>query len=119
MDNNLSYQERLEEWLLECFDESVINNKEERSYRFLEESLELVQSSNMTKEEALKLVDYVYSRPKGEISQEVGGVMTTLGALCIVYEIDMLQLAEIELDRVWHNIDEIRAKQKSKPTPIK
>jgi hypothetical protein len=65
-----------------CFGPLIAGDKEERGFRFLEESLELVQSTGCSKEDAHKLVDYVYGRPVGEIAQEVGGVSVTLAALC-------------------------------------
>lgn len=86
-----------------------------RNHRFLEEALELVQSTNMTRHEAHLLVDYVFDRPVGHPSQEVGGVMNTLAGLCEANDIDMMDAAEEELFRVWRNIYEIREKSKTKP----
>lgn len=53
-----------------------------RIQRFLEEATELAQASDLDEETVHKLVSYVYSRPKGLISQEIGGVMVTLAVLC-------------------------------------
>ncbi len=112
-----SFQERVKPWLHECFGEMIAGDKEERNHRFLEEALELVQACGCTKEEALKLVDYVYGRPVGEKGQEVGGTMVTLAALCIAQGINLNEEAERELSRI--NLPEvvlkIRAKQAAKP----
>lgn len=110
-----SFQDRVKNWLLQCFGEKIATDKMERNHRYLEESLELVQSLGCTKEEALRLVDYVYGRPEGEPFQEVGGVMVTLAALCNANDLDMEKDGEVELERIWVKIPEIRAKQATKP----
>lgn len=83
------YIDRVQHWMLKCFGETITMNAAERNHRFLEESLELVQSCGCTAREAHQLVDYVYDRPIGEAFQEVGGVAITLAALCIANKIDM------------------------------
>lgn len=109
------FQLRVQPWLLECFGEKIADDKIERNHRFLEESLELVQCLGCTKDEAHKLVDYVYGRPDGEPVQEVGGVMVTLAALCLANKLDMHEAGEIELARIWTKVEQIRAKQAAKP----
>lgn len=111
----MSYQSRVRPWLHACFGPEVAADRVERHFRFLEEALELVQSSGCNAEDAHKLVDYVFSRPVGEMKQEVGGVMTTLASLCLANGLDMHQAGEDELARVWQKIDVIREKQKAKP----
>lgn len=109
------FQNRVLEWLMECFPMEVCRDKQERNHRFLEESLELVQSLGCTRSEAHQLVDYVFDRPIGEPMQELGGVMVTTAALCWPNELDMEEAANVELARVWRKIDLIRAKQAAKP----
>lgn len=99
-------------WMEKTFSFETRENKRERGYRFLEEALELFQSLNLEREDALKLVDYVFSRPKGEPVQEVGGVMITLAALCEAADISLKRAAVDELERV--NSPEVIAKIKSK-----
>lgn len=110
-----SFQSRVQPWMMETFGAEISSDMLERSDRFTEESLELGQSLGHSKERAHALVEYVYSRPVGEPSQEVGGVMVTLAALCLAANMDMHAAAEAELARVWTKIDVIREKQKSKP----
>jgi hypothetical protein len=110
-----SYQVRVAVWATHCFGEQVAYDKGIRNYRFLEEALELVQAGGCTKEEALKLVDYVYGRPVGDLRQEVGGVMVTLAALCSAQNISVVNAAEKELERCWLLVEKIRQKQASKP----
>lgn len=110
-----SYQTKVAEWMDACFGPEISADVTERNHRFCEESIELVQALGMTKAEVLELVDYTFDRPVGEHEQEVGGVMVTLAALCDAHKIDMHELGERELARVWTRIDQIRAKQAAKP----
>lgn len=120
-EENNKYQNRIKPWLIECFGNDVAYDKKERNARFLEEALELVQSLGCSEEEAQQLVAYVYNRPIGQPYQEVGGVMVTLAALCLVNDLDMHENGETELKRIWTKVDVIREKQsqKQKYTPDK
>lgn len=111
-----SLQSRVHPWLIACFGAEIAGDKMERNHRFLEESIELVQSLGCTQSEAHQLVDYVFNRPTGEPHQEVGGTMITLAALCLANGLDMDAAGEDELARIWTKIEKIRAKQAAKPT---
>ncbi|WP_205884621.1 hypothetical protein [Pseudomonas putida] len=110
-----SFQARVQPWLMACFGEMIAGDRQERNHRFLEEALELVQALGATAGEAHQLVDYVFGRQVGEPAQEVGGVMVTMAALCLANGMDMHQLAEAELARIWTKVEAIRAKQANKP----
>lgn len=110
-----SYQHRVEKWLEACFPPSVRSNRDERTHRFLEEALELAQANGCTRDDAMALVEYVFGRVTGKPDQEVGGVMVTLASLCSVSGLNMDEAGERELSRNWERIDQIRAKQQSKP----
>ncbi|MEZ1793588.1 hypothetical protein [Pseudomonas aeruginosa] len=111
------FQSRVMDWLLECFGPAIAGDVTERNHRYLEEALELVQACGCTAAEAHNLVDYVFGRPVGETSQEVGGVMVTLAALCLAQGIDMSHAGEVELSRISRPemVERIREKQKRKP----
>jgi hypothetical protein len=109
------FQSRVQPWMLACFGAEISGDMQERNHRFLEEALELVQAAGATQHEAHQLVEYVYGRPAGEKSQEVGGVMVTLAALCLAQGLDMHQAAETELARIWTKVEQIRAKHAAKP----
>jgi hypothetical protein len=109
------FQHRVQPWLLQCFGAEIAADTVERNHRFLEEALELVQSTGCTQSEAHQLVDYAFGRPVGEPVQEVGGVMVTLAALCLASGLDMHNAGEIELARIWTKVEAIRAKQAEKP----
>jgi hypothetical protein len=112
------FQARVGDWMGQCFTPEIVADKLERSDRFIEEALELVQACGYDATRAHALVDDVFGRPVGEPSQEVGGVMVTLAALCNPHGLDMMQAGETELARILQPeiIEKIRAKQASKPT---
>jgi hypothetical protein len=110
-----TYQHRVEEWLEACLPESARRDQLERTFRFLEEALELAQANGCPREDALTLIDYVYGRPHGRPDEEVGGVMVTLAGLCSALAIDMNDAGSRELQRNWARIDEIRTKHGAKP----
>lgn len=110
----LNFQTDVKEWTTNCFGTAIAEDKVERNFRFFEEATELVQATGMTKEQCLKLVDYVFDRPVGQFHQELGGVMVVLAALSNAYRCDMLLQGEVELNRCWNRIDKIRAKQAAK-----
>ena len=109
------FQQRVAEWLAACFSPSGGSDREERVYRFFEEALELAQASGCSREDAHRLVNYVFSRPVGRPELEVGGVMVTLAGLCVAARIDMNDAANRELERNWARIDAIRNKRANKP----
>ena len=117
LDSAAMYPSRVRTWMLTCFGEVVAADRGERNHRFVEEALELAQACEMPKSDAHALVEHVYGRPVGEPSQEVGGVMVTLAALCLANGLDMHRCGEVELARIDspNTIEKIRAKQATKP----
>lgn len=111
----ISFQTRVDEWMMSCFGPMTSKDKQERGWRFIEEALELVQACGISKEHVLEIVDYVYSRPVGEIYKEVGGVRVTLCALCTANLIKEQDAEKDELKRIWTIIDQVREKQAGKP----
>lgn len=107
-------------WVVRAFGEEVANDRTERTHRFLEEALELAQSTGCTQEHAHALVEYVYGRPMGVPGQEVGGTLLTLAALCSARGIAMDIEASAEIARVNKPeiLDKIRLKQEAKKRDI-
>lgn len=95
-----SFQTRVGAWMLKCFNKEYASDINKRCARFIEEPVELVQALGYTKEEVLRVVDMVYSRPEGEPKQEVGGVMVTLAALCNAAGVDLHAASFDELSRI-------------------
>lgn len=114
------FQENVFTWIKSAFGEKLAYDRRQRNHRFLEESLELVQSTGCAREDAHLLVDYVFDREVGEPAQEAGGVFLTLCGLCEANQIDLQSAAAAELDRAWAKIAIIRQKQADKPygTPV-
>lgn len=90
---------RVMNWVVRCFGINAMGPRE-RSARFLEEAIELVQASGLERREALELVAYVYSRPVGDLPQEVGGVSVSLLGLCAVMNVDADAEEIKELERI-------------------
>lgn len=108
------FQHDVELWLQKCFGHEIMADKIERNYRFFEEATELVQACGMSKEDCYRLIEYVYARPKGDIEQEVGGVLVTLSGLVSANEIKLAECAKKEIASCYERIDNIRAKQAAK-----
>lgn len=108
------WQAQVSRWGYACFgDQST--KKEDRRNRFMEESLELVQSLGGTASDCHKLVDYVFARPVGEAHWELGGVLLTVAMLANANDLSMNLSSSAELVRVYGKIDKIRAKDAAKP----
>ena len=114
------FQRRVADWLAACFGSERVVEPLERAHRMLEEALELAQACGCTEEDAHRLAAYVFARPPGGAQEEVGGVMVTVAALCGAIGVDMAAAAEVELDRDWARIEEIRVKAEGRPhgTPL-
>lgn len=110
-----SFQTDVVTWAMHCFGSDSVCDPTVRAHRFLEEALELVQATGIPKSDALRLVDYVYSRPVGELEQEVGGVMVTLATYCDALGLSMDSCAVQELNRAIINTAAIRRKAELKP----
>ena len=110
------FQTNVGVWLNQVFEQKIADNPRQRMQRFLEEALEWFQAEDMTKQDAIALVDYVYSRPKGEPTQEIGGVIVTAAAACSRMGYSMELCANDELERICQPeiIEKIRRKQNAK-----
>lgn len=68
-------------WCMNAFGAEAATFLPQRGVRHLEESCETAQAAGVTRVMAHKLVDYVWSRPIGDLKQEIGGAGLTLLAL--------------------------------------
>ena len=75
-------QARGMQWAKDCFGDALAIVPQERASRFLEEAIELSQAAGLDRAAAMKLVEYVYGRPVGDVGQEVGGTQVALLILC-------------------------------------
>lgn len=111
----MNFQKQADAWAVACFGENIARDKTERNHRFLEEALELIQAGGCTADEAHQLVDYVFSRPSGDLHVEIGDVMNTIAMLGTAHGIDIDSAAATGLERCWANIEKTRAKRAAKP----
>lgn len=72
----------------------------ERAMRMLEEACELAQSLGVNREEAQKLLHVVYSKPPGDVRQELGGAALTLLACADACGELLGECAKREMERV-------------------
>lgn len=106
----LSFQDNVGLWVSQTFGEKVMSDIPERCFRFIEEAIELAQAFGVSKEDVLRHVTRTYARPQGEISQEVGGTLVTLAALCQAANLDLQKCGDAELANNWQRKDAIRDK---------
>lgn len=94
----LERQRSIGEWATAAFGREQSLSIPHRGIRHLEESAELAQSCGVDEAMAHKLVSYVWSRPAGEIAQEMGGVGVTLLALAHAagLDVDAEELREVQ-----------------------
>ena len=67
-------QEALADWAIKCFGP---DSPRQRALRLLEEAVEAFQAVGGDEGQAVELLRFVFSKPPGEISQEIGGVAVT------------------------------------------
>ncbi len=70
------------DWGNRCFGPDHMKNGRIRSMRVAEEGIELAQACDVPADVVHKMVDMVYSRPKGSLVQEAGGIMVTVAVFC-------------------------------------
>lgn len=79
----------------------VAADKRERARRFIEEAIELAQACGLHPREVDKILLHVYSKPPGQVAQEVGGVGVTLLCLCEAFGVSADVEERRELLRVY------------------
>lgn len=108
-------QDRCAAWLEKVLPDQVADVKT-RAARFLEEAAEAAQAAGLEQEDAYRVVELVYDRPRGEMAQELGGSMNTLCALATAAGIDLQIAAYDEINRMEtpEIIDKVRRRQAEK-----
>ena len=86
-------------WVHNTFGQKFLNDRE-RAFRFIEESLELVQAIGLSSSDVVTILRHVYGRPPGTYPQEMGGVMISLEALAEHLGVDLEQQSCLEWDRI-------------------
>ena len=109
------FQEEVKFTLEACFGPDIPHDVLERGDRYLEESLEFLQSNKYPFSRINEIATHVYSKPEGAPILEAGGAMTTLSAYCNALGINLEMAAFTEVNRVYDLRDKIKAKQAAKP----
>ncbi len=71
-------------WACNAFGAEHAFNLPLRTLRCAEEAVELAQAAGVSREKMFELVDIVYSRPKGMVHQEIGGVLMVITTICAI-----------------------------------
>lgn len=90
-----NFQLSLRAWAETLFGVETSSSRRTRALRFYEEALELVQTTGLTDADLAPVRQMVWSRPVGEMNQEIGGTMVTLLLLAELHGLDV----ETELKR--------------------
>ncbi len=93
-------QKRVADWCAAAFGSDHAASVPQRGIRLAEEAIEAAQAAQCDIAMIHKLVDHVYSKPSGKLSQELGGVGITLLALAQASGLSADQEERIELERV-------------------
>lgn len=88
------------DWSIRCFGRDHFLNRPLRALRTLEESAELAQALDVPVATALQCIRTVYSRPKGDADQELGGTLMTAVILSESMGRDPDEILEREIRRV-------------------
>jgi NTP pyrophosphatase (non-canonical NTP hydrolase) len=90
---------RVLQWAVDSFGE-IARNRDERAARLAEEAMEVAQAEGVPLETLKRIADRIYSRPMGELGQEVGGLGITLYALAANCGLDLFD----EIEREWKRV---------------
>lgn len=74
-------QKQATAWAERCFGRAVVEDRQERATRILEEAIELAQAEGLGEELVARMTSRVYAKPPGDPRQELGG----LGVCVLVY----------------------------------
>lgn len=108
-------QEDVTLWGDQCFGNEINHNPQERILRLIEEAFEVAQVLKIPKGAIVAQLQHTYSRPVGEINDELAGVTICLYLLAEALGIDCDANFFFTLHKCWDRINEIREKQKTKP----
>jgi hypothetical protein len=108
-------QKTIADWVIRTFGLQCFTTRKERALRVLEEALELAQSCGISLDEADGVLMHVYSRPEGEVRQELAGVAVTALAFAESQNFNLAEIVAEEVTRVLaKDIDELRKKHQQK-----
>lgn len=86
-------------WAVEMFG-PIAMDRQERVARFVEEAIELAHAEAMPLDKLRRIMQRVYSRPKGDTAREIGQAQVTLECLAESIQISADDQANLEWERV-------------------
>lgn len=86
-------------WAVEAFG-STARDPLERAARLVEEAIEVAQAEGLSPVIIKRIMDRVYSRPPGDLWQELGGLQVTALALAQNRGLELDSCARMEFQRV-------------------
>ena len=107
------------DWITACWGKNCLFHKRERGLRFAEEAIELMQAIGLSRDDVSAMQDYVYNRKKGDIDNEIGGVLATLAGLATAHMINMEGVARDILLSCWARSLHIRQKHETTPKHLR
>lgn len=87
------------QWAINSFG-PIAKNRDERAARLAEEAIEVAQAEGVSLEIVQRIAARVYSRPPGELWQELGGLAITALAFADNVELSFSECAQSEWQRV-------------------
>jgi NTP pyrophosphatase (non-canonical NTP hydrolase) len=93
-------QELVFDWVTKAFGPDHANSLPQRATRFLEEAIELYQAAGGDRDMAHRLLDFVFARPVGELSKEIGAVGLTLLSVAAAADVSADAEERREIERV-------------------
>lgn len=108
-------QSEVSAWVSETFGQDQASSIPVRALRFMEEAIELFQACGMPESKVHELATFIYAKPPGDFTQELGGTGTTLLALAAAAQVSASKAEWEEFQRVL-SIDpaHFRARNQSK-----
>ncbi len=96
----MSRPARILEWVHRCFGVHPDHGPTDRATRLLEEAIEVAQAAGVSQARAHAVLVHVYSRPAGELAQEIGGVGVCAEALAELVGTSLEAETQTEWERI-------------------
>ncbi|WP_407529244.1 hypothetical protein [Methylobacterium oryzisoli] len=107
-------QEQMRAWVTRNWGAPAMN-RQERVERLLEEAMELAQAEGLSTHRIHTIMLHVFSKPRGEPAQEVGGVSNCLLAYCAAAGLSADDCEVTEMARILNKTPEhFRARHQAK-----
>lgn len=92
-------ESRVRRWVNYTLGEQAMTPRA-RALRLVEEAIEVGQCCGLSSLDVERLTGLVYSKPRGDVAQEIGGVAVCLFGVAAAFEMRVAPLAEAELVRI-------------------